>query len=174
MSTNKHSGRLGPRLQGAGSRVWGLGRRVLGGAHKRHLTARLLLVVLAQSRASAVLWVFPPRARQVRHIAGKHGVEGAQMSTNKHSGRLGPRLQSAGSRVWGLGRRVLGWAHKRHLTARLLLVVLARAPRRSCLLMPALCDASNPIMVCALSLACATDDRGRHGRPRHPNRVWRH
>jgi len=74
------------------------------------------------------------------------------MSTNKHSGRLGCRLQGAGSRVWGLGRRVLGGAHKRHLTERLLLPVLALALRRSCLLMPVLCDASNSIMVCALSL----------------------
>ena len=106
----------------------------------------------------------------MRHIAGKHGVEGAQMSTNKHSGRLGPRLQSAGSRVWGLGGRVLGGAHKQHLTETLLLAVLAIAPRRSCLLMPVLCDASNSIMVCGLSLACASDDRGRLGRPRHRNR----
>ena len=90
--------------------------------------------------------------------------------------RLGPRLQGAGSReqCLGAGAQGAGGSHKRHLAATLFLPVLARAPRRSCLLMPALCDASNPIMVCALSLACATDDRGRHGRPRHPNRVWRH
>ena len=51
----------GCREQGAGSGVWG--RRVLGGAHKRHLTAILSLPVLAQSRASSAgLW-FSPRAR---------------------------------------------------------------------------------------------------------------
>jgi hypothetical protein len=75
---------------------------VLGRAHKRYLTARLLLPVLAQS-SSAVLWVFPPRARQVRHIASRHGVEGAQMRNNKQGRRLGSRLQGAGRREQGTG-----------------------------------------------------------------------
>jgi hypothetical protein len=59
---------------------------------------------------------------------------------------------------------------KQHLTVRLSLVVLAIAHRRSRLLLFVLCDASNSIMVCGLSLACASDDRGRLGRPGHRNR----
>jgi hypothetical protein len=80
---------------------------VLGGAHKRYLTARLLPPVLAQS-SSAVLWVFPPRARQVRHIASRHGVEGAQMRNNKQARTLGSRLQGAGRRERGAGAGATG------------------------------------------------------------------
>jgi hypothetical protein len=39
--------------------------------------------------------------------------------------------------------------------------VFAIARLRSCLLLLVLCKAFNPIMVCALSLACASDNRGR-------------
>ena len=61
-------------------------------------------------------------------------------------------LQDAGSREQGLGRRVLGRAHKRHLTAVLSFPVLARVLRCSCLLLLVLCDASNPIVICTVSL----------------------
>ena len=62
MRNNKQARTLGSRLQGAGrkERGAGAGRRVLGGAHKRYLTAGLLPAVLAESGASAVLWVSPP------------------------------------------------------------------------------------------------------------------
>ena len=136
MRTNKQARTLGSRLQGSGRKERGAGAGAPGGAHKRYLTVRLSLPVLAQS-SSAVLWVPPPRARQVRHIASRHGVEGAQMRNNKQARTLGSRLQGAGrkERGAGAGRRVLGGAHKRYLTAGLLPAVLALVLRCFCLLL---------------------------------------
>ena len=77
--------------------------------------------------------------------------------------RLG--VQGAQFREQGKGTGAKEFVHGRENgtspTAILSLVVLAIALRR--LLVNVLCDDSNPIMVCTLALACASDDRGRLG-----------
>ena len=76
-------------------------------------------------------------------------------------------VQGAPFREQGKGTGAKEFVHGRENgtspTAILSLVVLAIAFRRSCLLVNVLCDDSNPITVCTLALACASDDRGRLG-----------
>ena len=113
--------------------------------------------MLAQCRASALLW-FPPRKSAARDTS-EHSLAG---HPNTH--RLGCRAHSLGLSVWERGAGPFTGAKTApYLTALLSLVVLAIALMRSCLLVLLLCDDSNPIMVCTLALACASDDRGRLG-----------
>ena len=111
--------RLG--VQGAQFREQGLERTrkglFTGAKTAPHLTRRLHLVVLAQCRASALLWFPPPQKRRVRHVGGQRGEPQTRAERARNGLFTGAKTAS-------------------HLTRRLHLVVLAQCRASTLLWFP--------------------------------------